>query len=138
MNYLNLSFEENGKLPTPMAGHAGAHAGRSIYLYGGFEIFSNSLILKQASAKFYKITSETFECSNGYFGDDCQMRPPGYFSSLFNSFKCTPCKAGTFNPYYGAVTESQCIPCLDGYFADKDASFIVNNVIILCIYSYNI
>jgi hypothetical protein len=122
MNYLSLAFEELGQLLTPMAAHAGAHAGKSVYLHGGFEIFSNSLILKHASAKFYKITSDTFDCSDGYFGADCQMCLPGYYNSDANSLSCAPCKPGTFNPYYGGSVESQCIPCSNGYFADKEAS----------------
>lgn len=122
MNYESLTFDELGQLPEPMAGHAGAYAGKIVYLYGGFEIISNSLILKQASAKFYKITSDTFDCSDGYFGVDCKMCPPGHYNSDLNSLSCIPCKSGTFNPYYGASVESQCIPCPNGYFADKEAS----------------
>ena len=105
-------------LPVTVTSHAIAHAGRSIYVFGGTLTMGNSFFDEVGTSNFYNVTNEYFDCSIGYAGDNCTICLPGTYGSILNSKACTPCPPGTYSSSYGVAYYSQCTPCAHGTFAD--------------------
>ena len=107
-----------GYLPTPVSNHAIAYTGRSIYVFGGVDVISDIVLSDIGTSNFYKVTDPSFDCSTGYYGENCTMCEPGFYNPSLNAEECIACEAGSINNEYAAGYISQCIPCKVNTFSD--------------------
>jgi hypothetical protein len=111
-----------GSLPKAVVSHQMVHAGKSIYIYGG-ECTSDKVIFKdKGSPLLLRVTMDIFTCSDGFYGDSCQMCPPGTYNYESNSETCEPCLQGTRSDDYALNNFAQCLPCEYGSYSDDFGS----------------
>ena len=111
-----------GHLPVAVTGHAVAHAGRNIYVFGGSQTMGSNYLLNVGTSNFYNLTINSTGCSIGSFGEACTMCGPGSYNSNLNGNACDLCIPGTYSNSYGLSYLSQCTPCPYGTFADTAGS----------------
>ncbi|CAG9313039.1 unnamed protein product [Blepharisma stoltei] len=81
----------------------------SIYLFGGGDTLS-SLVQNFIAKRFlFKTSIEktddlSWSCSNGTYGDNCDLCPEGYYSDTFGAETCKACPKGTYNKFSAART----------------------------------
>ena len=109
-------------LPVTVTSHAIAHAGKSIYVFGGTLTQGSTFLSDVGTSNFYNVTIEYFDCSLGYAGENCTICEPGTYSAELNSSSCTLCVPGTYSNTYGMGHLSQCTPCPYGTFSDINGS----------------
>lgn len=111
-----------GYLPKAVTSHEMVHAGKTVFIYGG-EYTADKIIFKgKGSPLLLKLTMKEFSCSEGYYGPDCEMCPPGTHSYIYNSNSCDPCYPGTSSNDYGLISFTQCLPCEYGTYTDEYGS----------------
>jgi hypothetical protein len=65
---------------------------------------------------------ENFTCSDGFYGDLCEMCPPGTYNYFSNSMTCQPCLPGTSSDDYALNNYAQCLPCEYGSYTENFGS----------------
>ena len=120
--FMNGTIELVGFLEFPVTYQAAAYSGKSIYLFGGAFAMGTNIIQNIGINDFYNITSTSFDCSPGNYGENCDFCSPGTYSEYSSSPICTPCNPGTYSNGFGQDFLSQCIPCSNGTFSDQPGS----------------
>ena len=100
-----------GNLPVPVAGHAAVQVGRPVFVFGGYSMVSDRVVIQVGTSNLFRVDDGNFECGLGFYGENCTMCAPGYYSSDYNADTCTACVAGTYNQGYAAGYLSQCTSC---------------------------
>ena len=113
-------WEVVGNLNVSVFEAASCYFRNSVYIHSGGSAFIHIVRNKVNSDRFYKVSDESWKCSEGtFYNGTCQLCPKGTYNHHLGANHCEECLPGTFSETLGSV---HCLPCPKGTFAAEKGS----------------